>query len=208
MSDAAVLAVCFCVMCLGFVLFKRNKYSATFSRNTGRFFKALATFSAFVVALHGLCKSYSVSDLFLCIGLMVCTAADVILDIRFVPGMGVFALGHLMYSTAYVLKCPPGTVNFIVMCVFMATMLSLIFRYGNKLGRRKPAFALYAMVLSIMLSLAITQKPLLLTGAALFVSSDLMLARNMIFGMNRKMDYLTLAIYYLGQFLIATSVVL
>ena len=63
------------------------------------------------------------------------------------------------------------------------------------------------LLIFLMLALAVSQKPVLLTGAILFVVSDLLLAFR-IFTQNQSklLDYICLACYYLAQYLIALSI--
>ena len=63
--------------------------------------------SAGVFALLGLIngayalKMRRFNPLYMCLALLVCMTADIVLGYSFVAGAGVFALGHVLYFTAF-----------------------------------------------------------------------------------------------------------
>ena len=112
-----------------------------------------------------------------------------------------------MYSAAYVLAAPPGWTSlgaFAVLAVFCLLRYPGLKKYA---GKKNPLPYLgYALLLCVMLSLALPQKPVLLAGAALFVVSDSLLARRIMLKIqSNRYDDLCLGVYYLAQFLIALS---
>lgn len=171
-------------------------------------FKGLATFCTAILACVGAVQSGLTADIFLCVGLIVCVAADVLLEIRFTYGMAAFALGHLFYCAAYVMTAPPALASGIVFLALAGGCLALypILRHYAK-ERSAAQYLAYALLLCVMLSLSLPQRSLLLLGACMFVLSDAMLA----FRMARKRksmlyNYACLACYYLAQYLIALSI--
>ena len=191
-----------------YLLYEGNKYSKRFSRPVAVFFKGMATFCACLLAFYGAARSGRTADFLLAIGLFVCAVADVVLDIRFVAGMGVFALGHALFCAAYIILCPPTTLNFILLAFFAVLITLGALKFKKRLGQRAVSFVLYAYVLFAMLSLGVTQRPVLAIGAVFFVISDTTLAKNILLGASRRQDYFSLGCYYLGQYLIALSVIL
>ncbi len=198
--------VCLALMTIFYLLHEGNKFSRHYTRRTAMAFKGSATLCAFLLAVLGAAGTGAAADWVLAAGLFLCAAADIVLDIRFVAGMGVFSLGHAAYCAAYILKNPPVTLNFLLMAVLMILTALGALRFKKRLGARAVPFTLYALVLCVMLSLAATQKPVLAFGALFFVISDATLARNLLLGATRRQDYASLGCYYLGQFLIAASV--
>ena len=71
---------------------------------------------------------------------------------------------------------------------------------------RFPLFCIYALLLSLMVSLASVQAPMFFAGAVLFAISDGMLAYMLAGHGNRRLDYTSLGLYYLGQFLLGLAV--
>ena len=148
-------------------------------------------------------------------GLVLCAAADVVLSIRFVGGMGIFLLGHLCYIAAF-LRAAPLTLWSIPLFFLMASAVFLLFRRQiPAMKDRLVPFCVYAAVLLAMLALALPLPfslgwpgGLAAAGAALFVLSDLLLARNLLAGATRFSDVFSLACYYTGQLLLASSVFL
>lgn len=200
------VAVCLILMTVFYLLYEGNKFSRHYTRRTAVTFKGSATLCAFLLAALGAARTGVSSDWCLTGGLLLCAAADVVLDLRFVAGMGVFSLGHAAYCAAYILKSPPVTLNFLLMAGLMTFVTLGALKFKKRLGARAVPFTLYALVLCVMLSLAATQKPVLAVGALFFVISDATLAKNLLLGATRRQDYLSLGCYYLGQFLIAASI--
>lgn len=171
-------------------------------------FKGLATLCAAALGAYGAWLSPTPPHMLLAAGLVICTAADVILGIDFMIGMAVFGLGHVAYSLSYVLASPPGIPSLIGFLALSAFVLLGVVPWLRKYRAGKPVapFAAYAMVLAVMLALAIPQKPVLLAGAFLFVVSDAMLAGRVIAHVQGKAySRICLLLYYLAQYLIAAS---
>lgn len=171
-------------------------------------FKGLATLCAALLSVYGACLSPTPTHLLLAAGLLICTAADVVLGIHFMLGMAVFGLGHVAYSIGYVLASPPGMPSLVVFLALCFVLAFWLLPWLKKHRGNKPVlpFAAYGMMLAVMLSLAVAQKPVLLAGAFLFVVSDAMLAQRVIAHVQGKWySRICLLIYYLAQYLIAAS---
>ena len=204
-----ILPACVCLLAMTvlYLSYQKVKFSPVKNKKKELMLKGGATLSAALLAGYGWLLSPCGGKLFLFLGLMVCTAADVILDLRFLPGTACFALGHICYSAACLLTNKPGTPSLIL---FLALTFAAVLLYPGlkKLPGKKSTLPYlgYALVLSAMLALALPQKPVLFIGAALFMLSDGMLLYSIIFrGRSRAYDYLCLGCYYLAQFLIAFS---
>lgn len=205
-------AFIFCIICfLGvtifYLLFQRKKYQPGANQALARFYKGTATLFAAALSLYGALHSPSHGNALLAVGLLVCAAADVILDILFLPGMALFGLGHIFYCAAYLLKSPPTAASLGIFLI-LAGICACLYPRLKKLasGQNLLPFLCYGFILFLMLALAVVQKPVLLAGAFLFVVSDCLLAYR-IFTKNQSLplDYTCLGCYYLAQYLIALS---
>ena len=74
------------------------------------------------------------------------------------------------------------------------------------LGNKHVLILAYAMILCLMVSLASIQAPLFFVGAVLFAVSDILLGCLSFARWKTQMDYISLAMYYFGQFLIGLAV--
>lgn len=206
MQKPILAGLCFVVMAMFYLLYEGNKHSSYFTKRTASAFKGGATCCAAVVALNGAITGGSTEGYLLALGLLICAVADVVLNYRFIAGMGVFALGHMCYCTAYIIAVPPATLNLALMLMLVSVVFFGALKFKTRLGARAVPFVLYALVLCAMLSLSVTQKPMLAIGAIFFIISDITLARNLLWGATRRQSYISLGCYYLGQYLIAASV--
>ena len=199
---------CFVLVLFFFLRFQKMTWTPGSSRNLALFHKGMATFSAFLLALYGAAFHPAAGNILLCAGLLICTAADVVLGKNLMRGMAVFGLGHVFYCIGYGVKMPP---NFLSLIIFLLLLVLCCFLYPQikkRSGSKPPLpFLCYGVLLFLMLALAFHQSPVLLTGAFLFVASDLLLAFR-IFTQNQSklLDYICLACYYLAQYLIALSI--
>lgn len=211
MADFRLPAACISLagVTLFYLLFQQKQYQKGSNRKLALFYKCLATCFAACLGLFGAVLSPSLPHILLVIGLFTGAAADVVLGKKFIPGMGVFAVGHLFYCIACLLSAPPTWVSLILFLLLMIVTL-ILYPHLKKAAGKRPLlpFIAYGVLLFLTLSLSAAQEPLLLSGMILFVASDCMLGFR-IFTENRSkfLDYFCLACYYLGQFLIGASVI-
>ncbi len=197
------LGICFGVMVLLYLTYQYVKFQPAGENNVALALKGLTTLTAAVLAFIGMRQG---AHLWLCIGLFVCAIADVVLARSFLMGTGAFALGHVAYIVACVQLAPPTALS---IGVFIALVLvcAVLYHHLSKNHHPPASFLAYGLVLCALLGAAVTQKPLLLAGALLFVISDGMLASRILTKKeSRPFDYLSLGCYYLAQYLIAASV--
>ncbi len=144
--------------------------------------------------------------------------ADVLLDLKFIPGVAAFALGHIALI-AWI--CAQGPVirriSFVVPAVLTAAALFClsVFLFRKtifKAGRMAAAMLPYAAVLSLMTGFAALLPftggagyLLFAAGAVLFMISDLMVAQGMLVSMARKWHILAMMIYESAVMLMALS---
>lgn len=120
------------------------------------------------------------------IGLVFAMLGDIFLEFWFIPGAGLFAIGHIFYFVAYcylsrfhLKDLIPGIIIFIPATLFI--LFAPIFKFDGSL--MKIVCIIYALIISLMVGKAInnlTKKRnllniLLVVGSSLFLFSDLML---------------------------------
>jgi uncharacterized membrane protein YhhN len=137
---------------------------------------------------------------------LVCSlAGDVFLMLPtdlFVAGLVAFLVGHLCYVAGFWAH-PPGGVAVAVAAGVVVVVVAPVARriLGALRGRRERGpVALYIVVISVMLATALaTGNVLAGVGAALFVSSDTMIAWNRFVRPFRGADIGIMVTYHLGQ---------
>ena len=201
------VAAAFAVMCVCYAWFQRIKRTPGHSRTLEITVKCGATAMAVLVAGLGAMVHGTTAGWLMLAGLAVCAAADGVLCVYFVPGGALFALGHVLYMTAFCLMQPPTWESAVVFAVLMGLISIGFYRFRKEIGpqRMKLAYA-YAGVLSVMAAMAAPQKPLYTIGALLFVFSDATLGYLLLGKNNDRLDYISLGAYYLGQFLLGLAV--
>jgi uncharacterized membrane protein YhhN len=138
---------------------------------------------------------------------LVCSlVGDIVLMLpsdRFVPGLAAFLVGHLCYVAGLWAHGPGG----VALAGSSAGVVAVIAPVGWRIlgalrGRRQLGLpvALYMVVISVMLATALaTGNVLAGVGAALFVSSDAMIAWNRFVRPFRAADLAIMVTYHLGQ---------
>ena len=176
-----------------------------YSKRTILFFKGLTTLLASLLALYAYTQTGQSFALILAIGIAVCAAADVMLELHFLTGMGIFALGHVLYIISFWMRTKPrlpSLILFLVLLVFTSYMRQ---RAQEKVGfSTLPHFA-YSLLISLMASVALAQPILTFIGAMLFVVSDAIIARRLVFPDKNPWDRACILLYYSAQFLLAAS---
>ena len=193
-----------------YFFYQRIKYSGKRNKALELFYKGGATLVCALLAGYGYFADPRPGYLLLTLGLFVCVAADVLIDLYFLPGTLCFGLGHMAYCAGYVLLNRPGTPSLLLFIACAAAALLLYPALKKLSGSQSPLpYLLYTVLIGAMLSLALPQRPVLLLGAALFVMSDgLLLVRIIRKIPSKAYDYLCLGVYFLAQFLIAVSCVI
>jgi len=149
-------------------------------------------------------------------GLILGMLGDILLNIHFITGAIIFALGHVAYFIAYCVlqkfSCKDliaGGIIF-VPSVLIITLMP-IFDFGGILMELVCVF--YALIISLMLGKAVTNyvktssliNLLLVIGSGLFFFSDLMLLFDVFAEVPKIMGILCLVSYYPAQCIIAYS---
>lgn len=151
------------------------------------------------------------------LGLLVCMIGDVVLNITFIPGALLFAVGHLFYFVAYGCLMRFRKRDLLPsMVIFAASALIIlavpIFDFGSPL--MQGICLVYALVISCMVGKAVANLVrernivtiLLALGSILFYFSDFMLLLNIFAGAPPITDTLCLFTYFPAQCLLAHAI--
>lgn len=155
--------------------------------------------------------------IFMVVGLFFSMLGDILLNVEFIAGAALFAVGHIFYFVAYYFVEKFKTLDLII-CGSLAIVSTLIvtfvkaFDFGSHI--MEAVIVIYAIIISTMLGKAITnlirkqdqKNVLVVIGSALFFFSDLMLLLNVFLPTNGLVfDVLCLATYYPAQCVLAAS---
>lgn len=150
-------------------------------------------------------------------GLFLCMVGDIVLNIEFIYGALIFAIGHLFYVAAYCRLAPLTARDLLpiaVMAVFTVLLITVspLFHFSSPL--LEGVCVLYGVIISCMVGKAVSNflrersatNTVLIIGSCLFYFSDLMLALNAFADAPHICDTLCLASYYPAQCLLAYAV--
>ncbi len=151
------------------------------------------------------------------VGLTFAMCGDIVLEVEFIVGAALFAIGHLFYFVAYCflqkfkwVDLLYGAAIFIPAVIFITAIP--IFDFGGIL--MEVVCVIYAIIISCMVGKAISnlvekrtlQNVLIVIGSILFFFSDLMLLLNIFASLSKVVGVLCLATYYPAEFLLAFSI--
>jgi len=153
------------------------------------------------------------------IGLFFAMLGDIVLEIHFISGAILFAIGHVFYFVAYCFitafrwtDLVAGAIIFIPSTLFI--LIAPIFDFGGVL--MQIICVVYAIIISCMVGKSITNyirnknilTLILMIGSILFFFSDLMLLINVFSNVSGIFGILCLATYYPAEILLAYSLML
>ncbi len=154
-------------------------------------------------------------SLLIFLGLCVCTAADVLLDVHFVTGGVLFFAGHLFYMSAFCTQQPPTWWSLPVFAAAFALLWLFLqrFRSGIRSAGMYCCVLTYGAALSVVLGLSLpmpflglSERTLLSAlGAAVFVLSDMGVCHSVLGKVSLRRNAFYLGIYYLAQLLLGLS---
>ncbi|MBQ7866797.1 MAG: hypothetical protein IJ354_01425 [Clostridia bacterium] len=149
------------------------------------------------------------------LGLAVCAAADVLLDVKFVVGGALFFTGHLLYMAALTRCRKPDAWSLIVFVLSVAGLWLFCRRYFHLFPSRLlfAGVLVYCMALGMLLGFslplpfhALSRRSVLAAlGAVLFVLSDMGTCHTILTPVSKTFDRCSLGVYYTAQFLLAMS---
>ena len=153
-------------------------------------------------------------------GLTFAMLGDIILEIHFIVGAALFAVGHVLFFASYCFLRKPSLVDFLlggVIMVFAVLFITLapIFDFSDDI-LMEIVCIVYAAVISLMVGKAIGDFVKLKSwltfaialGSLLFFFSDLMLLLNVFSSVKMYVGALCLATYYPAECLLAFSIYL
>lgn len=162
-------------------------------------------------------KIRSLSAYLLCIGLCFAALGDIFLEIEFIVGAALFAVGHVFYFVSYCKLAKFQWKDLIFSAlIFIPSLLIImlvpIFDFGGAL--MQVVCCVYALIISLMVGKAIAnylkEKSILnliiLLGSALFFFSDFMLLFSVFSDISILFFVLCLTTYYPAEFLLAYSI--
>jgi uncharacterized membrane protein YhhN len=166
-------------------------------------FKGLTTFFAAVLAFYAYMQNGQDYALVMVAGIVLCAAADVLLELHFLTGMACFAVGHLFYIASFWMRSKPGTISLLLFAVLfvLCTLTALWAR--KKASIDVLPFYLYSLIISMMVASSVGQTPLAFLGAVFFILSDAIIGRRMVFPEKNPWDRSCIALYYSAQFILA-----
>ena len=154
-------------------------------------------------------------SLLILIGLAVCTAADVMLGIKFIVGGVLFFSGHILYLTALGGYHSPTWWSLLVFALAVPALWLFCRQYAEKIPG-KLLFAgvlLYSTALGALLAFSLPlpflapsrRSVFAALGALLFVLSDMGTCHCMLTKTSGRFDYISLGIYYSAQIFLGMS---
>lgn len=156
-------------------------------------------------------------SILLLVGLFFAMLGDIILNIHFISGAALFAIGHIFFFISYSALIKFKWKDLIYgICIFIPATLFItlapIFDFGGIL--MEIVCIAYALIISLMvgksISNIISSRSLLfviiLIGSLLFLFSDIMLLLNVFGGLPKIIDILCLVTYYPAEILLAFSI--
>lgn len=166
--------------------------------------KGTTTLMAALLAAYGAMTGGGTPAWLICAGIVVCAAADVLLEKVFFVGMGCFALGHALYIAAFLMMKPVRTLNIAVFVALAITAVAVVYALRKRLNPAM-AYLLYGLIISAMAALSLGQKPVAAVGAFLFLASDIVLAFRLAGVAPAIWGRVVLLCYYGGQYLLGLS---
>jgi uncharacterized membrane protein YhhN len=170
--------------------------------------------------------SPSLFYLIMAMGLFFCILGDFAMEINILPGLGIFAIVHIIYIIAFLYQTIIlGTTMTLVLITGAVLVISLIYayfliRYLNSsdqgLGKMKVPVQFYAILISLMLSTSVlfwltANNPLgilIVLGALVFVTSDSLIG---VREFHHHFKFAALAVmgtYYLAIFLLSMNILI
>lgn len=153
---------------------------------------------------------------------VLCTAADALLEIRFVPGMLLFGTAHfclILWMAGRIpgtgRHLPPALWILVLLLLWMlltAFVLLLFRKELRRLGRKRLPFCLYAALLAASLALGVSfpyaaGKPYLTlaVGTLCFFASDMMVGKATLSSLPCFLEKPTMGLYWGGLYLISAA---
>ena len=209
MFIAGCSALCLLVCLPLFLVYQKNRPALAAC------FKSLGTFCALVIALVAAVRLDQ--RCWICVSaLALHAAADFVLEYSLAVGMGLFLCGHICYIGFFLVLFPVSIVHLICFACLIGIAVFVLYSWRRQAGKQLPLFVFYATVLCAMTACGIAggirafslQGLLTAIGAAMFLFSDLLVCRKLLFPSGRLMPWIIMITYYCAQLLFASSCLL
>lgn len=200
----AIIIMDICYMTMGGLLFKSI---------TSSFFVLTGIIN---IVYARKCKVNLKYPIWMGVALVFAMLGDIWLNLIFYAGVGLFALGHILYFVSYAVlkKIRPKDFVYSVICMAIALFVLIglpILKFDSI--TMQVICSIYALIISCMVGKAISNyveeknpsNTIIVIGSILFFISDMMLAFNM-FGQIPYTGKICLSTYYPAQFLLAFSI--
>ena len=162
-------------------------------------------------------KQFNMFMLMMLLGLFFAMLGDIVLEIEFIIGALLFAVGHVFFLVSYItlkkycIKDLIISLSIFIPCVFVILFVP-IFDFGGIMMQMVCIF--YALIITLMTGKAIANYTneksafnlVVMIGSLLFIFSDLMLLFNVFGEVGRWAGVLCLATYYPAQCVLAYSI--
>lgn len=208
-------------------LYANNPFDIPPSQNTQLLLKGI-TSSLFVImgavnlAVAFINKSkYLRFSIALFIGLVFAMLGDIVLNLEFILGAALFAIGHICFYVAYCLLNKPHWRDFVIsslIFIFAVLFITLMPIFNFKDILMEIICIVYALIISLMVGKAIGHLfinraklyTIIACGSIIFFLSDFALLidkfANDSFGLNKAFGILCLIFYYPAEILLARSI--
>lgn len=179
--------------------------------------KTIPTVLAALFGLAALLRSGGTDRyaLLIFIALCVCAAADYLLGVKFIVGGVLFFAGHMLYLTALGGFHKPTWHSLPVFLLAVIALWLFCHRYFDQFPSKLMYLGVlvYCMALGALLGFSLPlpfaapsrRTVLAALGALLFVLSDMGTCHVILGNATRQFDFMSLATYYTGQFLLGMS---
>lgn len=155
--------------------------------------------------------------IFMCVGLIFAMLGDIILNLHFVIGAGLFAVGHVFFFVAYMFLSPFRWQDLLYSAVIFipAVLLITLAPFLHYEGIMLAVCIVYALIISCMLGKSLSnliknknrQCFLIFIASLMFFVSDLMLLLYVFGDLGKVADLLCLAFYYPAEIMLAFSII-
>ena len=167
--------------------------------------KGGTTLLAAIPAAYALFSGGETFALWIMIGIVLCAAADVILELHFQGGMLAFGLGHICFIVAFASDGGIGAVHFAAWALLSTAAVFYVRKAAEESTEGKMPFVIYGLVIAAMLAASLTRGPIAAAGAALFVLSDGILLWGLLRPKPGYFDAAVMLSYWGAQFLLGVS---
>ena len=210
-----VWILCSSILCLMICMPLYMNYKKAMQPALACSFKALGTVCALVLVLVAALKLDSRCWVAVA-GMSLHLLADILMEFNFSAGAGFFMAGHFLYIVFFARLFPFTPLHLICFILLFLFSLFLLLQWKRRAGKQLPLFILYSVVICAMTASALaggfsaytTSGILMALGGSLFLISDILLIRSLLFRSPRALYWAVMTTYYLSQLLLGAACIL